>query len=179
MNYTSSKINHHNRLKNIFLNIKHFRYLTLFFILLISCSKSSIERNPYLGEVRFSYTINTDLPLYNALKYPQNTVFLPNIGIKGVFVTSLGNNRFVAWEAACPNQSPSSCDRLKCASKSGDTFASCDSDTKAYIFVICPCDGNVYNLINGNLIQTQSSEKQYPLLNYNVSVAGNSLTISN
>ncbi|MDO4228851.1 MAG: hypothetical protein Q4C98_03490 [Capnocytophaga sp.] len=165
---------------NLLSSIKYFILGALSFILLLSCSKSNIERNPYLGEARFSYTINTDLPLYNALKYPQNTIYLPNIGIKGVLVTSLGNNRFVAWEAACPNQNPSSCDRLKCASKSGDTFVSCETDdTKAYIFVICPCDGNIYNLINGNLIQTQSSEQQYPLLNYNISVAGNSLTISN
>lgn len=168
-----------NKMRKISLKIRQLGYLSLFLALVLSCSKSNVERNPYLGEVRFSYTINTDLPLYNALKYPQNTVYIPNIGIKGVLVTSLGNNRFVAWEASCPNQNPSNCDRLKCASKEGDTFINCQTDTKAYIFVICPCNGNVYNLINGNLIQTQSSEKQYPLLNYSVSVAGNSLTISN
>lgn len=160
-------------------NIKRFILGCVFAFVLFSCSKSSIERNPHLGEVRFSFTINTDLPAYNALKYPQNTVYVANIGIKGVFVTSLGNGRFVAWEAACPNQSPSNCERLRCAAKSGESFATCESDTKAYIFVICPCDNTVYSLVNGNIISTNQSEKQYPLLNYNVSVAGASLTVSN
>lgn len=155
-----------------------FAFIFIVFAL-TSCSKSKIERNPHLGEVRFSYTINIDLPAYNALKYPQNTIYIPNIGIKGVFVSSLGNNRFVAWEAACPNQNPSNCERLKCASKGENDFTSCDGDTKSYIFVICPCDGNVYNLVNGSIIKTNSPEQQYPLLNYAISVAGNSLTISN
>ncbi|GIJ96962.1 hypothetical protein CAPN001_15310 [Capnocytophaga stomatis] len=162
------------------LKINSMRFVVCFLlIILASCSKSKIERNPYLGEVRFSYTINIDLPAYNALKYPQNTVYIPNIGIKGVFVTNLGNNRFVAWEAACPNRNPSNCERLKCASKSDDDFITCETDTKSYIFVICPCDGTVYNLVNGSIIKTSNSEQQYPLLNYNISVAGNSLTINN
>ena len=146
---------------------------------LLSCSKSNTERNPYLGEVRFSYTINLDLPAYNALKYPQNTIYIPTIGIKGVFVTSLGNNRFLAWEASCPNQSVSSCDRLMCASKGENNFEICNTETKSYIFVMCPCDANVYSLINGNIIKTDKTQQQYPLLNYAISVAGSYLTINN
>lgn len=161
-------------------NVKRSLLVCTVAFFMLSCAKSNVERNPFLGEIRFSFTINTDLPAYNALKYPQNTVYVPNIGIKGVFVTSLGNNRFVAWEAACPNQNVSSCDRLRCATKSGENFITCESsDTKAYIFVICPCDNTVYSLVNGNIISTDSSKQLYPLLNYNVSVAGATLTISN
>lgn len=159
--------------------IRLILFVFVFSLLSLSCSKSKIERNPYLGEVRFSYTINTDLPTYNALKYPQNTVYIPNIGIKGVFVTNQGNNRFVAWEAACPNRNPLDCEGLKCAFKNGNDFKTCETETKAFIFVICPCDGTVYNLVNGSLIKTNNSGKQYPLLNYNISTAGNTLTVSN
>ncbi|GET45031.1 hypothetical protein [Capnocytophaga felis] len=164
--------------KTLKINSIHFVFGFLF-VMLASCSKSKIERNPYLGEVRFSYTINIDLPAYNALKYPQNTIYIPNIGIKGVFVTNQGNNRFVAWEAACPNRNPLQCERLKCASKSGNDFIACETDTKSYIFVVCPCDKTVYNLVNGSIIKTNNSKQQYPLLNYNISIAGNTLIVSN
>ncbi|MDO5104561.1 hypothetical protein [Capnocytophaga sp.] len=155
------------------------KIFSVFLIFLVACSKSNVQRNPFLSEARFSFTINTDLPAYNALKYPQNTVFLPNIGIKGVFVTGLGNNRFVAWEAACPNQNPSGCEGLRCASKTTDGFVACDSQTKSYIFVICPCDKTIYSLVNGNIISTEQSRAQHPLLNYSVSVAGANITVSN
>lgn len=155
------------------------KYLAIF-IFLLSCSKSAVERNPYLPERKFSYVLNLNLPAYNALKYPQNTVLIPNIGIKGVFVTSVGNGRFVAWEVACPNHYPSDCEQLMCASKNGDIFTTCsDSNSKSYIFVTCPCDKNVYNLINGSLIFSEKTERQFPLLNYAVSVSGTNLTISN
>lgn len=152
-------------------------FICFFFIL--GCSKHSVARNPYLPEYRFSYTINIDLPAYNALKYPQNTIYLPNIGIKGVFITNTGSGRYVAWEAACPNRPPSECERLKCASKQGEVFVFCENDTKAYIFVKCPCDDTVYNLINGSVLMTSNQQETYPLLNYAVSVAGTRITISN
>ena len=154
-------------------------WLCLGIILFVSCSKSDVLRNPNLGEIRFSHTIDLNLPLYNALKYPQNTIYLPNIGLKGVFVTNVGNDRFYAWESACPNHSPTACQALRCASKIGDTFEICTDETsKSYIFVKCMCDGSVYNLVNGNLISA-SSDERYPLLNYSVSVAGTRLIINN
>lgn len=148
------------------------------FVVLFACTKSKIERNPYLPESRFFYTINLNLPVYNSLKYPQNTIYISEIGLKGVFVTHVSNNRYVAWEAACPNQYPSACDRLYCASKEGERFQICTNNSNAYIFVICPCDGSVYNLVNGS-VMVASSERSYPLLNYNVSVSGNQITVSN
>ena len=43
-----------------------------------------------------------NLPLYNSLKTPMSTVFVPYGGIKGFFVTYNGSS-YYAWEAACPN----------------------------------------------------------------------------
>ena len=81
-------------------------YRLIYVILLIglfSCEKERQTRNPNLGEVHFTYTIDISLPLYNSLKTPMNTVFIPHRGIKGFFVTCYSNGGYRAWEAACPN----------------------------------------------------------------------------
>ena len=58
----------------------------IFLIGLLSCEKERQTRNPNLGEVHFTYTIDISLPLYNSLKTPMNTVFIPHRGIKGFIV---------------------------------------------------------------------------------------------
>ncbi|MDO5607181.1 MAG: hypothetical protein Q4G08_01875 [Capnocytophaga sp.] len=135
-------------------------------ILLLSCSKSGVVRNPYLQDLEFSYPVNMNLPLYNNLKTPLNAVYInvPGVGNKGVYVINTGTNNYVAWDAACPNHRASDCAAM---SLSGG------------INVRCSCDDNLYSLVNGALISSESTERQYPLLNYRVSVSGNVLTVYN
>ncbi|AVM49825.1 hypothetical protein [Capnocytophaga sp. oral taxon 878] len=155
---------------------KLFIYIIL--IGLLACEKDQVLRNPNLGELRFTYAINMNLAAYNSLKIPMNTVFVPYGGIKGFFVTYTGST-YYAWEAACPNHAVNTCQRLSCAKRNNNTFEACqDPYTHDYIFVQCPCDHTVYNLVNGAAIST-SLPNVYPLLNYSVSVSGNILTISN
>lgn len=155
-------------------------FVALWLVMALGCSKTDVVRNPNLGEIRFSRTINLNLPLYNALKNPQSTIFIPEVGIKGVFITNRGDGSFWAWEAACPNHVSSECEAMRCATREGDSFKDCeDRNTTSYIFVRCKCDESVYNLINGNHIFT-TLKKAYPLLNYRVSKSGeNLITISN
>nr|WP_314289287.1 hypothetical protein [uncultured Capnocytophaga sp.] len=151
-------------------------YFIVFLVGLYACEKDKSIRNPYLGEVHFTYTINMDLPLYNALKTPMSTVFIPYGGIKGFFVTYNGSS-YYAWEATCPNHNLEDCrDRLRCVS--GSSFEFCEDTSKSYIYVKCPCGGTVYSLINGGAVSSPLSNV-YPLLNYNVSISGNVLTVSN
>ena len=43
--------------------------LILSFILITSCSKNEINRNPYLQNISFEKTINLNLPQYDNLNY--------------------------------------------------------------------------------------------------------------
>lgn len=137
----------------------------LLLLSLLSCSSSNIERNPYLQEIRFSYTVNINLPAYNGLKTPLNPVHInaSGVGLKGVIIINTGSSSYLAWEAACPNHLPSACVAMQVKG----------------IEANCSCDNNVYSLVNGSVLSTDSDKNQYPLLNYAVSVSGNYVTISN
>lgn len=162
--------------------MKRYLFFLITLLCLSACQKERLLRNPNLGEARFSYSLNTNLPLYNVLKSDFSTVFVPYGGIKGFFVTHTTGNTYYAWEAACPNHSVNTCERLTCATKVSESarFEPCNDPNKhSFIFVQCSCDHTVYSLVNGGVISTDKREGVYPLLNYAVSVAGNIITISN
>ena len=60
--------------------MKHL--LILIFILICSCSKNEINRNPYLQNISFEKTINLNLPQYDDLNYNGGAVYLNSGGIK-------------------------------------------------------------------------------------------------
>ncbi|MDT9500175.1 Rieske (2Fe-2S) protein [Capnocytophaga canimorsus] len=140
----------------------------LFFsLLLVCCSKPQSERNPYLPEVRFSFSINMNLPAYNQLKNPLIPIYIGNagVGIQGVYVMNTGGNNYVAWEASCPNHQVKSCEKMQ---------------LKDGFYVVCPCDDNLYSLVNGNIVkQGENAQKPYPLLNYKVVASGTTLNVYN
>ena len=69
--------------------------LFLFFIL--GCSKDPIQRNPYLADIRFQRDLNLSLPLYNQLNFVGGSIFIPDMGIKGVIVFNLSGSIFLVW----------------------------------------------------------------------------------
>ena len=150
----------------------------ILFIGLWGCEKEQQKRNPYLGELRFTYTIDLNQPLYNSLKTPMNTVFVPYGGIRGFFVIYNGSS-YYAWEAACPNHNLQECHSRLFGIKAIKDDNSYEETGHDYTFAKCSCGKTVYNLISGAPIAIGQIAKPYPLLNYNVSVAGNILTISN
>lgn len=76
--------------------------LILSFILITSCSKNEINRNPYLQNISFEKTINLNLPQYDNLNYNGGAIYLSSGGIKGLILFNFSNQIF-AWEASCPN----------------------------------------------------------------------------
>ena len=156
-----------------------FIIIIILFIGLWGCEKEQQKRNPYLGEVHFTYTIDLNQPLYNSLKTPMNTVFVPYGGIRGFFVIYNGSS-YYAWEAACPNHSLDGCySRLYGVKTQTDEDNYENTKLHNYIYVRCSCDKTTYLLGNGTPITIGDIAKPYPLLNYRVSVSGSSLTISN
>lgn len=138
---------------------KTFLFLVLFTFLLSCDSGSFNNKNPYLPNYGFSMQINTNLPLYNNLKFASNyiKIYPSNGPSRGVIVFNTGSG-FLAYDGGCPNQVLSDCSTL---SLSG-------------IEATCPCDDAIYSLFTG-----QSPGKKYQLKQYRVEVNGDELRIYN
>ena len=135
--------------------------LILFFILISSCSKNEINRNPFLQNISFEKTINLNLPKYDDLNYNGGAVYINSGGIKGLILFNFSNQIF-AWEASCPNQYPSSCSTMEIDG----------------VQAICNCDDSKYSLATGQLL-SGSGANSYPMKLYFSEKNGNSVRISN
>ena len=116
--------------------------------LLFGCSEDSFDNNnPYLPNYSFSTTLNLNLPQYSQLLYTANAIYVntAGAGIRGIFVFNTGNENYVAFEAACPNQALSSCSTM----------------TINGIKALCACDGAQYSFFSGQAEGQQYSMKQY------------------
>ena len=135
--------------------------LIILTLLLLSCERKDYQRNPFLQEAKFIITLNLRLAEYNKLRIPGGVVLVDNVGLRGIVVANIGNN-YMVWERACPSQALSACSQM-----------TLEDD---HLFMLCPCNGVRYNLLNG---QPQSGKNTYPMLNYQVVVQGDALVISN
>ncbi|QYS89896.1 MULTISPECIES: hypothetical protein [Flavobacterium] len=126
-------------------------FLIMILVLTLACDKNNTinNANPYLINNSFSIDINLALPSYNKLNYPGDPllIMIPGVGIQGVIVMKTGGtNDYVAWEASCPIQYPTSCSKLNIKG----------------INAQCGCDNSEFSLYTGD------GRKQYPLKRYNV-----------
>ena len=135
--------------------------LIILTLLLLSCERKDYQRNPFLQEAKFTITLNLRLAEYNKLRIPGGVVLVDNVGLRGIVVANIGNN-YMVWERACPSQALSACSQM-----------TLEDD---HLFMLCPCNGVRYNLLNG---QPQSGASTYPMLNYQVVKQGDALIISN
>ncbi len=141
----------------------------IFFLLIVfitlSCSKNDDkqERNPYLSDPVVSLNLNLNLPEYNPLKFPGNTV-ITSQGIKGIVVICVSDTQYFAYDLTDPNHLPSSCSRMEI----NGPIASCP----------CPNDDNEYNLINFGR-HTSAPDTKYPMQSYRAERNGNNIIISN
>lgn len=145
--------------------MKYFWTLALF-VLLLSCDNDTDNRNPFLQQVNFRFELNLNLPLYNNLNTIGNPVFVGNagVGIRGVFVMRNSLDSFIAFEASCPNQAPSSCTTMELDGQNA----------------VCPCDDLSYSLFTGQLLNPPSDGSRFfNLLPYRTSVSGNVVTVFN
>jgi nitrite reductase/ring-hydroxylating ferredoxin subunit len=140
-------------------------FLFLFMIsILFACDKDSINnKNPYLPNYAFSMQINTNLPLYNDLKFASNYVKIyPSNGpSRGVIVFNTGAG-FVAFDGGCPNH----------------TLKDCSTLSLSGIEATCQCEEHVTDAVY-NLFTGQSPGQKYPLKPYRVEVNGDDLRIYN
>lgn len=145
---------------------KRFLNYVLTVLFLISCSKDTAIRNPYLTEYGFRYSIDLNLPQFVLLNTIGNPVYIGSagVGIRGVFVMNTGFGQFMAWEASCPNHLPNSCSTLSLDGQNA----------------VCACEGYTYTLFTGQLLnRPEDGKTYYDLLFYQTISGGNTLIISN
>jgi len=108
------------------------------------------------------FNINLNLPEYEALNYPGNSVTIANQGIKGIVVYSINDAIYSAYELSDPNHSPNNCSEM-----------SIDG-----VIATCQCsDGNIYNIITG---EHQSQDVCIlPMLRYSAIRTGDNIIVTN
>lgn len=132
-------------------------------LLLMTCKKdddNNLNNCNFLTDFGVNRTISLNLPQYSQLQFSTNSVYIPNEGNAGIYVTNVGGN-FRAYDAADPNHVPNTC-----------SFLSLEGT-----IVTCGCqDENQYNLLTGF---SQGTQLPCALQEYRVTANGSELTISN
>ena len=133
------------------------------FVVLLGCSKTAVERNPFLLENNFAQSINLALPAFDNLSYAGGSMYWPNGGIRGLLLYNLNGNTIMAWEASCPNHELKSCSTLQ-------------TDALVSPTASCSCEDYQYSLATG---QPLTEGATYSLLFYKVQKSGTVVRIYN
>jgi len=134
-------------------------------ILLASCKNDDggvQDDNPFLIDPIVSLNLNLNLPQYNPLKFPGNSIIINQQGIKGIVIYNVNNSLYTASELSDPNHPPSVCSRM----------------TVEGIIASCPCeaDNNEYDIVTG---QHRTNTNAYPMQQYRATRTGDNLQVSN
>ena len=107
-------------------------------------------------------TLNLNLPEYNPLRYPGNSIVLSQQGIKGIIVYNVNNDLYTAFDLTDPNHVPNTCSKM----------------TVEGIIATCTCeDHNAYDIVTGQI--TPAQQNTYPMHQYRISRSGDNITVSN
>lgn len=132
--------------------------------MLFSCKKddNNQNNNPYLFNPVVSLNLNLNLPQYNALRFPGNSVIINSQGVKGIVVYCINENLYTASDLSDPNHLPDDCSKMEIEG----------------ILLSCPCttDENVYDVVTG---KHQTDNSLYPLQQYRTERTGDNLRIFN
>ena len=137
--------------------MKNYFLIVSTLILLLGCTNDRVRNNnPYIPSYGFSYIIN--LNLNSGLTSPLNPVAITEPSGINIIVIKVSDSDYRAWNANCPNQTPSSCSRLIPNSLTAK----------------CSCENYEYNLLTG------VGNAQYTLIPYRVEVlSSNSIRVYN
>lgn len=119
------------------------------------------NNNPYLTPIIVNLNLNLNLPEYNPLKFPGNSVILNQQGIKGIIIYNVNNTLYTAFDLTDPNHLPSACSKM----------------TVVGVIATCGCDDeNSYDIVTG---QHQSNSETYPMLQYRIQRNGDNISVTN
>lgn len=142
-------------------------FFPLIFALIFTACKSDdnnqpLDDNPFLNEPPVSLTLNLNLPQYNPLKFPGNSLIINTQGIRGIVIYNVNNDLYTAFDLSDPNHIPSNCSRMEI----DGIIATCP----------CPDDENSYDIVTG---QHETNQNSYPMQQYRAQRSGDVLQISN
>lgn len=144
--------------------MKNIYFLFALTLIFTSCKNDDDVRddNPNLIDPLVNITLNLDLPEYNGLNFPNNSVVLEQLGVRGIVVHNVNNDLYTAFDLADPNH----------------PITGCSTMVLDGVLATCPCDSdtNVYDIITG---QHQNQPDTYPMQAYRAVRTGNSIRISN
>ncbi len=144
-------------------------FLSLIMLLSLgSCKKDDSgmvnNNNPFLTQPIVNISLSLNLPEYNPLRFPGNSVLINNRGLKGIVVYNVNNNLYTAFDLTDPNHIPNSCSRMDVVG----------------VVATCPCENengtNSYDIVTG---QHQNDQNAYPMQQYRIERNGDVITISN
>ena len=140
-------------------------FFTVLMLCFLSCDKSDDNNlngnNPYVTSPIVNLTLNLNLPEYNPLRFPGNSVVLTQQGIKGIIIYNVNNSLYTAFDLADPNHIPNNCSKMEIEG----------------VIATCPCeDDNSYDIVTG---QHQVNNQAYPMFQYRIQRTGDNITITN
>lgn len=153
-------------MKKTFYTISKLLLLFTAFVLL-SCENNDDDpiedNNPFLNPPLVNLNLNLNLPEYNPLRFPGNSVILSQQGIRGIVIYNVNNDLYTAFDLSEPNRVPSDCSRM----------------TVEGIIASCQCENcdDTYNIITGEH-QTEP-ETKLPMLAYRINRNGDNLSLRN
>lgn len=132
--------------------------------MLFACKSDddNLDDNPFLTSPLVNLNLNLNLPEYNSLNFPSNSLVITRQGIRGVVIYNVDNTTYHAFELSDPNHVPTDCSRMEVDG----------------IEATCPCDddNNKYNIVTGQNITDPS---RYPMQRYRAVRSGNTIRITN
>ncbi|MGY0391517.1 hypothetical protein ACW5R3_03005 [Bizionia sp. KMM 8389] len=148
--------------------MKHLVYIVFTLLLISSCSNNddnATQQNEFLPNYGFDTgnLINTNLPQYSDMQYPNNFIILnSNYGINGVVVFYAGGSNYSAFELTDPNHAIRDCSKL----------------TVNGVIATCSCDeGKSYDILTGQ--PQEGTTGKYGLKRYFVEKTGNIIRVYN
>lgn len=142
-------------------NILIISFLSLF---CLSCDNSddTQNNNPNLFDPLVSLNLNLNLPEYNPLKFPGNSVVINQQGIRGIIIYNINNSLYTASDLTDPNHVPNDCSRMNVEG----------------ILANCPCsnDSHEYDIVTG---KHRFDESLFPMQQYRAERTGDNLRVFN
>lgn len=140
---------------------KIFSLLVIAFLFLNCANDDNRRENPFLLNLRFNITVNTNLPQFSTLNFPGNAVYFGGVANDGLIIVNTGST-IIAWDASDPNEIPRDCTRLQIQGLVGES--TCNPP-------------NTYSLVTGQPLET--GDLQFGLFNYRAERDGNIIRIFN
>lgn len=139
--------------------------LLLITLLFLGCKNNDDDgnnnQNPFLNPPIVNLNLNLNLPEYNSLKFPGNSVIISQQGIKGIIIYNVNNSLYTAFDLTDPNHTPNNCSRMEIEG----------------VQATCPCDdGNTYDIITG---QNPNNSQAFPMLQYRIRRSGDNIIVTN